>query len=51
MKVRVEYNDNDISKVFKDMIRHKNKDELVKLFTSIISKNPYACEHLFKFGF
>lgn len=48
MRISVDYEDTDVSKILKDIIKHKNKDEFVKLLTPIICSNSNTCTHLFK---
>jgi hypothetical protein len=48
MRISVEYQDTDVSKILEGIITHKNKDEFVKLLTPIICNNSNACTHLFR---
>lgn len=48
MKISVEYQDTDVSKVLEDIIKHKNKDEFVKLLTPMICSSSNACKYLFR---
>lgn len=48
MRISVDYEETDIAKMLGDMIKHKNKDEFVKLITPMICESSNACTLFFK---
>ena len=48
MNIRVEYEDTDVAKILSEMIKHPNKEELVKLFTPLVCDHSDAVQRLFK---
>lgn len=48
MNIRVEYEHTDVAKILSEMIKHHNKEELVKLFTPLICDHSDAVQRLFK---
>ena len=48
MRISVDYDETDVAKMLGDMIKHKNKDEFVKLITPMICESSNACTLFFK---
>ena len=48
MRISVDYDETDIAKMLGEMIKHKNKDEFVKLITPMICESSNACTLFFK---
>lgn len=48
MNIRVEYEHTDVAKILSEMIKHPNKEELVKLFTPLVCDHSDAVQRLFK---
>ena len=48
MRISVDYDETDVAKMLGDMIKHKNKDEFVKLITPMICESSQACTLFFK---
>lgn len=48
MHIRVEYEHTDVAKILSEMIKHPNKEELVKLFVPLVCDHSDAVQRLFK---
>ena len=48
MKISVSYDETDVAKALSKIIKDPNQEELVKLFTPIISGNSQIVEYFFK---
>ena len=48
MRISVDYNDSDVAKVLSELIKHKNKDEFIKLLTPYLSADSKVIQHIFK---
>lgn len=48
MRISVDYNDSDVAKVLSELIKHKNKDEFIKLLTPYLSADSKVTQHIFK---
>ena len=48
MRISVDYNDSDVAKVLSELIKHKNKDEFIKLLTPYLSADSKVIQHFFK---
>lgn len=48
MKIRVDYEETDIAAVLSEILKHPNKDEIIKLLVPMICENSPAVQHFFK---
>jgi len=48
MRISVNYDDTDVAKALRKIIKDSNAEEFVKLFTPIICGSSQTCDHFFK---
>ncbi len=48
MRLSVDYDESDVAKILSELIKHKNKDEFIKLLTPYLSADSKVIHYFFK---